>query len=111
MRDQRAAHGALVEFPGTRPGRDVADRGGPCAPSWTMGPTPRSRHHSGSATAMGQAGFLLFAACYDELEPAVEVPGRSVPQYGWDETSVNPDLAACSTQVQVLAGSFPKSLV
>jgi hypothetical protein len=39
---------------------------------------------------------------------AVAVPGISLPQVGFEETGVKPDLFACNTQKHVLAGSCPK---
>ena len=40
--------------------------------------------------------------------PAVDVPGRSVPQTGFGDTATNPVFFASITQAQVLAGSWPK---
>ena len=41
---------------------------------------------------------------------AVEVPGMSVPQNGFDETGVKPVFPACITQVHCCGSSCPKTV-
>jgi hypothetical protein len=42
---------------------------------------------------------------------AVDVPGMSVPQIGWDDTGTNPLASAFMNQLQVSGGFFPKIVV